>query len=383
MRKYCPLVGGSMMSEYFPIIDKIVLNHDNYHDQCVFKLLQSEKLPLVMYGAGNLAEQVYSRLLEYGISLDAVFVDELPVPKKFHSFDVMSYVDILTHFDRFNVIMGHSAYHRGKFLKEKYPDHVNDIYYIGNPYSNHSNIDYDFFMRNLGRYQCVYDLLKDELSRKSMVNYLNARLTGDPKYIFDDFSNDITYFDNGIFLTSNSETFVDVGAYDGDTIRQLLISTNGNYKKIIAIEPDDCNFEKLLSYIQNEKLKNIIIYNLGLWDISSTLPFSQGNDQSSGIDLHSHSQKSEIHVVTLDSLVSNEDVTFIKIYIPVGTLNMLKGACNILSTKKPKLALGVGFNESGLVDIPLYLHTLVPEYEFYLRFNSSMPSRLVLYAYVP
>ena len=55
------------------------------------------------------------------------------------------------------------------------------------------------------------------------------------------FAND---FNEYLKLTEN-ESFLDIGAYRGDTVEQFLSFTNGKYSNILAVEPDEKSFKKL------------------------------------------------------------------------------------------------------------------------------------------
>lgn len=57
----------------------------------------------------------------------------------------------------------------------------------------------------------------------------------------------------------------DLGAYNGDTIRELLSFTDGNYASITALEPDRKTFKKLKKYVEQAQLDNINLVNAGAW----------------------------------------------------------------------------------------------------------------------
>ena len=55
-----------------------------------------------------------------------------------------------------------------------------------------------------------------------------------------------------------------MGAYDGDTIKEFTDFTNGNYRHIYALEPDEKNFKKLTKNTQD--MENITLFNMGAWN---------------------------------------------------------------------------------------------------------------------
>ncbi|WP_455950138.1 hypothetical protein [Eubacterium sp.] len=63
-------------------------------------------------------------------------------------------------------------------------------------------------------------------------------------------------------------------------------------------------------------------------------------------------------------------------------LRALQGAENIIKKNKPKLAISVYKNKRDILDILVYIHNLVPEYNLYLRHYSDFEYDTVLYACV-
>jgi hypothetical protein len=64
------------------------------------------------------------------------------------------------------------------------------------------------------------------------------------------------------------------------------------------------------------------------------------------------------------------------------TTEALKGAAEIISTKKPALAICVYHREDDLARIPQYIDSLVERgtYDYYLRFHGIDLVELVFYA---
>jgi hypothetical protein len=73
-------------------------------------------------------------------------------------------------------------------------------------------------------------------------------------------------------------------------------------------------------------------------------------------------------------------VDFIKMDIEGSELNALKGAQNTIRKYKPILAICLYHRKKNLLTIPKYIHSLCPEYKFYLRAHSKFSQEIVLYA---
>ena len=70
----------------------------------------------------------------------------------------------------------------------------------------------------------------------------------------------------------------------------------------------------------------------------------------------------------------------IKINFLNGVGETLQGAERILREQKPKLAITVGFDEWGVMKIPRIIKRINSDYKIYLRYETPMPARLILFA---
>lgn len=188
------------------------------------------------------------------------------------------------------------------------------------------------------------------------------------------------YFD--VFSASRKETFIDCGAFDGDTIWDFAGWSLGNYRKIFAFEADKNNYEKCK--INVSKLQDVSLYNLGVWDCEQTLSFHENGNFSSNIP--ENQQKSatdntiKIKTCALDEILKGEEISFIKMDIEGAELKALQGAAKIISEQKPKLAICVYHKPEDMWEIPDLLLELNPNYFFKLRHYRPSPYDTVLYA---
>lgn len=87
--------------------------------------------------------------------------------------------------------------------------------------------------------------------------------------------------------------------------------------------------------------------------------------------------------MSIDEIVYSEEspkVTFIKMDIEGAELESLKGAQKVIQRDKPKLAICIYHKPEDMVELPLYIKELVPEYKFYIRHHSNFINETVLYA---
>lgn len=187
------------------------------------------------------------------------------------------------------------------------------------------------------------------------------------------------YFEESIMEYQDGEVFVDCGCYDFESSEKLMKLCD--VKKIYAFEPDERNLEKVKSNI--EKLQcgdKVEVFHCGLWDQPTSLYFNASGDMMSKIRCDVQ-EGTKIEVVSLDSVIQ-EKVTFIKMDIEGSEIKALQGSRNLIQTYRPKLAISIYHKWEDLVDIPTYIHELVPEYKFYIRHYFYSPAETVLYATV-
>lgn len=188
------------------------------------------------------------------------------------------------------------------------------------------------------------------------------------------------YFDDSIWKAKDNEIFVDAGAYNMYTSYQFSNWCH-NYSKIYALEPDKGNFELCKNNMSKYKLNNTELVNAGLWNENTILKFSHQGDLGAGSCVTDFGESS-VDVVKLDDLLNGEKCTLIKMDIEGAELNALKGSAETILKWKPRLAICIYHKKEDIIDIPLYLKKLVPEYKFKLRQYSTYFYDTILYAYI-
>ena len=169
---------------------------------------------------------------------------------------------------------------------------------------------------------------------------------------------------------------MDIGAYNGDTIRDFASRTQNKYDKIFSFELDTINFNELQDNVETmHEQDRIKIYNLGIWDCECDIPYSIGESQRT-----LRSGNGQGHVVPLDEIPQGECVPFIKMDIAGAEPQALRGAENIIRSQRPKLAVCVYNDFRHLWEIPLLIKSMVPEYNIFLRHHTKLEYETVCYA---
>lgn len=231
-----------------------------------------------------------------------------------------------------------------------------------------------------------YNLLEDELSKAvfedAIDSFCSMRLP--------------TYRDEGEEYFSlpcmenheGKETFIDCGAYVGDTIDCFLASRRYRFDSIIAFEPDDINFKRCREHIDQLEHDGIVgknrikLYPYAVGETGGSVKIEHyATNGSDGLSSKVSNDGDEVKVISLDEFI-NTGVDFIKADIESYEYKMLLGAENTIKRNRPLLSICVYHSAMDLFQIPLLIKRFVPEYKFMLRHYGKDLSDYILYGYV-
>lgn len=337
--------------------------------------LKNCKCPCVLWGAGEVAEKVWDILSRNDISIDSVWVDGVK-DSVFHGIRIKSIDEILTEYNSFNVIIGHNRYDKIEMLRENY-NQINDIFFFYNSFDWEEGFDYDYLKSYEEEFQKAFDLAEDGTSRKAFSEYVNSRISSNPCYVTKDCIVD-GYFKNDCINIGDSEKFLEIGAFNGNIVKTFYNESKGNYSKIIALEPDDNNFNDLKLNVAY--MHDIELIKLGCWNHKTDLSFSiNGTGKSNHIDETSNSTL-YIPVDTVDNILNGEKVTVINLFCQTGLQEILEGARYTIDNHKPKFIIGIGLRKEQSYYIPQLLKRMNSNYKIYYRFYGGVPSKFYLIA---
>lgn len=343
----------------------------------IYEELLEQKEPLYCVGIGNVAHEVYERLREHNIPLAGFVVNVSVNQTSCHELPVWKLEELLSEIKSpINLIIGHAQYHKIKELEQL--EYVNRVFYILNPFKTHEDISYEDYKSHQEEYETAYELFDEDFSKDVFQAFLNTKINEDLSCLLNCFNKVNTFFENEIFSLGNEESYVDVGAYNGDTIKKFYHTVQGKYKKIYAFEPDSDLYAQLLRYVKEEQIQQITCYPLGLYNEKKVLTFAKDQQQSGRI-ASTEGELEKIEVDTIDHILSGCEISLIKINMG-GSLECLQGAKSIIREQHPKITVTVGLERRSLYEIPRLIREVDPSYQLFLRFNESMPSRLTLYA---
>lgn len=337
--------------------------------------MKKSEVPLVMYGAGINAVLCANLLREHSITINAVCVTEknnIGETQIFDGMPVITLKDVENTIKNFDCLISFADITTAKQNLKRLSG-VRNIFIIDNP-GIVEDIDYSFLNKNKDEFNSTYNLLADRSSKDTFVDFLNIRISGEPEITGTKLQP--PYFCD-ILPVSNDEVFVDCGAYDGDTIFSFLEKTSQHYDSIYAFEPDLNNYLKLKENIEARGIKDVKLFQKGVWNKRDILNFSSPVSPASHI---SENGGCQIEVDSIDNVVADGKATIIKMDIEGAELTALKGAQTVITRERSKLAVCVYHKADDLITIPPYLANLLPDFSFYLRRHSRFSLETVLYA---
>lgn len=234
------------------------------------------------------------------------------------------------------------------------------------------------FHDHIDDYIWLYNSLSDYSSKKLLFAILNNWYQYDFNTLKQCMSNNYKhYFDLDIIPCCNNQTFVDVGAYIGDTTLDY-IDTYGKYKKIYCYEITD----ETMAILKNNlsKFDNIIYKSKAVSNNSSIMYLKNSliNSSANQID---NTGDIAIETVSLDNDIL-EKIDMIKMDIEGEEYNALLGCKDHIINDNPTLLISVYHNNEDLYRIPKLIYDYDSNYNFYLRFYSNyiFPTEIVLFA---
>ncbi|MBI3504320.1 MAG: FkbM family methyltransferase [Proteobacteria bacterium] len=228
----------------------------------------------------------------------------------------------------------------------------------------------------------AYALWDDDASRAEYLAQLRLRLHAD----FDGLSHPAAhpqYFPDDLYAWRDDECIVDGGAYDGDSIRSLVVLHGDAFKRVIAFEPDPANFAKLeatVAALPVEWRSRITLLRMALGDASGTLPMAATGTASSAMGGGAAEETVQVAVEPLDDVIDGARPTFIKFDIEGAEPEALRGARRTIEAFGPVCAICVYHRQDHLWQLPLMLHEWRRDYAFYLRPHNEEGWDLVCYA---
>jgi len=211
----------------------------------------------------------------------------------------------------------------------------------------------------------AFEMLADEESKRQFVADLDLRVNA--KFLSGPVvDHGRQYFPRSLFRISPDECFVDCGAYDGDTIKDLVRESGGAFKKVIAFEADPANFSQLQQFVSRHPqiASRVLLRQEAVGRSAGTVRFAATASANASV---SRTGETVVKCVALDDVLASEKPTMIKMDVEGSELDALQGAESTIKKHQPLLAICAYHRPADLCEIPFALKGFEPESRLYLR----------------
>lgn len=333
----------------------------------IWERLKTESRPVCLYGTGNGADKIIDKMILDG-SIDkvkGVFASsDFIRNKKFRGYQIESYEALRERFPEMLVLICFGT---------KRPEVLANIERIAAeqevlapevPVYGNEIFDKAYYLEHKDELDKVRALLADDLSVKTFDILIENKLSGRIDILKEC---ETTEEEETSLLGDIRGTFLDLGAYNGDTAAKYGMAFPG-IDRIIAVEPDIRNFRKLEA---NTKGLDIRLINSLISDTIGEVAI--GGKGGRGIS-ESREGKALTRTDTVDNILAGENVSFIKMDVEGNELKAINGAARTIRNYKPAMHIAAYHKSGDLFEIPLRVFELNNSYKIYLRHTRHIPA---------
>ena len=356
--------------------------------------------PILLYGMGNGADKIITVCESYGIPVADCFAsDGFVRGHSFHGRVVLSFSEACATYGKDNMIVliaFASSRPEVLALMERVAasceTYIPDVPVCGT----------DLFCRAFAdahreEINAARSLLADEESRRVFDGILDYKLTGRMDVLRATESSPEEAYRH-ILRAERFETAADLGAYNGDSIRDLRAYAP-RLRTVVAMEPDRRNHRKLTEYATRltEEGDPLTIHCLqaGAWREDATLTFHGSGNRNAGLtdkptagqgqilpstaDNPYFGKTTEVPVRALDNVISSclgagERLDYVKYDVEGAEREALLGSREVIRRDAPALLVSAYHRNGDLFELPLLVHELNPAYRLYLRRMAGVPA---------
>ena len=225
----------------------------------------------------------------------------------------------------------------------------------------------------------AFNLWSDRRSKQEYVRQLAWRVSGNWSFERPSRQDRESYFVDDLFDLTSDETFVDCGAFDGDTLRAYLAKRPDGFRRFVCIENDAATFAKLAKYVATLPASlgakvQLHLAAVGTGDDSCASRIAMDEQQAGPTPL-------KVAISELAGL--DEPTTFVKMDIEGAEEAALEGARSVIERDQPILAVCVYHRPEDLWRLPLLMHQMLPDHHMHLRCHEGDGWQTVAYAVPP
>ncbi len=352
--------------------------------QDLWEYLCATDKTVVLYGMGNGADKILDVCAKKGITVSGVFASDGFVRQKlFHGMPVRSWSDTKALYGAKDLIVLLSFGTSREDVLENIlrVASESELYAPDVPAFGDTLFDHAFFAAHQEELAAARALLSDAESLRIFDNVLLYKLTGKIGYLLDAES-DMDAVWREIVCPDRIGTAADLGAYNGDTVRELIEKSGGFVQKIFAMEPDARNYKKLAAYAEEETRCQVIPVFAGAWSASTTLTFDKSGNRNASFGQNRSQVLSDRPIKTVaipaeppDHVLGDARVDYVKYDVEGSEREALIGSREVLTQHAPTLLVSLYHRSEDLFALPLQIQKDFPAYNrYYLRRARGIPA---------
>jgi FkbM family methyltransferase len=225
------------------------------------------------------------------------------------------------------------------------------------------------------RYERLRARLADARSRQVLEQHLRMRLLAE--FEADPDARDALDFLDGV--DTEQLNFVDGGAFDGDTLQEFLAWRGDRFARVVALEPDPANAERLRAFVATRppsQRERIAVRESALWSSRTRLAFDASGGVGSALTAAGDRAVQTEDLASLDEL---PDPLWIKLDVEGAEGEVLRGGEAWIRRRRPLLAISVYHRPDDLLDLFEQVDGWSLPYRFHLRCHGGDGTDLMLY----
>ncbi len=171
---------------------------------------------------------------------------------------------------------------------------------------------------------------------------------------------------------------MDCGAYNGDTAR-LFLELTGNDCEIYCFEPVSENYHEMDAWIRQEGITNVHAVHVGVGKGKYTDKVYSTEEKTTkgavGVNrFHSESPVvTEIQVDSLDNMMGEQHVDYIKMDIEGAEMDALRGGERLIRRDCPQMLVSAYHKITDMWEVPEFVLGISPNYQMFLGHQPHAP----------
>lgn len=223
----------------------------------------------------------------------------------------------------------------------------------------------------------LYSGLGDSRSRRMLLAVVNFCVNLEERLLLRAAERELPYFDTDLIPGFENGVFVDAGAFEGETVLQLLETYGRDWEKVYCYEITPQSVKQLQSNLK--KLEKVTVRPCAVGAGRSVQYLDRKKDGRE--NALTEAGLEPVEVVALDEDIS-ERIHFIKLSVNGMEKEALEGCRRHITEEHPGLAVSLSQGLADFWEIPALISDMDSGYRFYLRCYESSPAEMnfVLYA---